>query len=433
MGMIAFAHNEKILKFNGTTWDTIPSGFLELDSGQNAGYGNGKWMVVGIDGSVGYSTDGGDNWTIVRQSGVAPFAGNVNFSTPLWVTGNTWIITMWTFNAPTILSVHRSTDGGDTWANATTIPAGTNYQSVPGAFKHPSSGLIVACGANGAIMTSTDGDVWTARDPLSASNPGDGMGIVWDDVNGLWICTARRGGASDNQWETYTATDPTAASPWTLRDTVATSTFGWPTPIGTGGGITMIGVTTNVYRYSTDGINWANPATPPLGTLTGVAYEGGTLYASVRNAPADQLFYTSTDGSNWTLQFQDATTEDPYGLASDGQVTIGLVKQVWSNNAETTIVAPGINSSQTTIPVADGSVFTTPTGGEFELLTIDNGTNIEIVKMTSRSGNTLTVKRAQEGTTGRGWAATSPIKGRITKGTLEGLKNRINLIISNYD
>lgn len=66
--------------------------------------------------------------------------------------------------------------------------------------------------------------------------------------------------------------------------------------------------------------------------------------------------------------------------------------QLFSNNASTTLSA-GISNAVTTIAVVDGSLFQSPTGGDFELLTITDGTNWEVVKVTARATNTLTVVR----------------------------------------
>ena len=92
--------------------------------------------------------------------------------------------------------------------------------------------------------------------------------------------------------------------------------------------------------------------------------------------------------------------------------------QLFTNNASTTLNG-AITDVATSIVVVNGAAFQSPTGSDYELLTITDGTNIEIVKMTSRSTNTLTVTRAQEGTSGFAFASGSTIQGRLTKETLE--------------
>lgn len=92
--------------------------------------------------------------------------------------------------------------------------------------------------------------------------------------------------------------------------------------------------------------------------------------------------------------------------------------QLYSNNAETTLTA-AISDSTTTLSVADGSQFQSPTGGNYELITLSLSGGYEIVRMTARSGNTLTVTRAQEGTTAIAWDGGTKVFAGVTAGTLQ--------------
>ena len=76
----------------------------------------------------------------------------------------------------------------------------------------------------------------------------------------------------------------------------------------------------------------------------------------------------------------------------------------FTNNAATTLAA-GINSSATSISVTDGSVFPAIKFGIIFTVTFDDTTNTEIVKVTARSGNTLTVVRGQDDTTARAFSS----------------------------
>lgn len=96
-----------------------------------------------------------------------------------------------------------------------------------------------------------------------------------------------------------------------------------------------------------------------------------------------------------------------------------IMAQLFSNNASTTLSA-GINNTVTSIAVTNGSVFQSPTGGDFELLTITDGTNWEVVKVTARATNTLTVVRGFEGTA-QSWNSGAKVEGRVTKSTLNRL------------
>ena len=74
---------------------------------------------------------------------------------------------------------------------------------------------------------------------------------------------------------------------------------------------------------------------------------------------------------------------------------------LFSNNAATTLSA-GINGSVTSAVVVDASEFPAVGGADYAYITFASasGTDIEIVKCTAISGNTLTVVRAQDGTSG---------------------------------
>lgn len=80
--------------------------------------------------------------------------------------------------------------------------------------------------------------------------------------------------------------------------------------------------------------------------------------------------------------------------------------QLFANNAKTTLAA-GISSSATTLTVASGtgSLFPTPVAGvsafKVTLVSASVPTSNEICLCTARSGDTLTIVRAQEGTTAK--------------------------------
>ena len=94
--------------------------------------------------------------------------------------------------------------------------------------------------------------------------------------------------------------------------------------------------------------------------------------------------------------------------------------QLFSNNARSTLNG-SITNVATTINLAagTGARFPNPTGGDWFLATLweMSGTsevNHEIVKVTARATDALTVVRAQEGTTGRAFGNNNPIECRWT-------------------
>lgn len=76
-------------------------------------------------------------------------------------------------------------------------------------------------------------------------------------------------------------------------------------------------------------------------------------------------------------------------------------------------LASTISDSTTTIVVTSADGLPTLGGGEFYYLTISTGITFEIVKVTARTTTTLTVVRAQDGTTALQWPAGTPIEMRI--------------------
>lgn len=102
--------------------------------------------------------------------------------------------------------------------------------------------------------------------------------------------------------------------------------------------------------------------------------------------------------------------------------------QLFTNNA-TSLLASSFSAVATSLVVTTGhgARFPNPTGGDYFLLTLigvdgnGNENAWEIVKVTARSTDTMTVTRAQEGTTAVLWAASTRVELRSTAGTLGGL------------
>lgn len=95
---------------------------------------------------------------------------------------------------------------------------------------------------------------------------------------------------------------------------------------------------------------------------------------------------------------------------------------LYTNNAATDIVS-ALSNSATSISVisGDGALFPNPTNGDYFLATLQDqftASIIEIVKVTARSGDTMTFVRAQEGTTAQSFASGSRFELRITAGVM---------------
>ena len=98
--------------------------------------------------------------------------------------------------------------------------------------------------------------------------------------------------------------------------------------------------------------------------------------------------------------------------------------QLFANNASTTL-ASNIASGDTTLIVSAGAgaLFPSPTGGDYFLITmvgVNSGveTSWEIIKVTARSTDTLTIVRAQESTTSAAWTTGTKIELRLTAGSM---------------
>jgi hypothetical protein len=94
--------------------------------------------------------------------------------------------------------------------------------------------------------------------------------------------------------------------------------------------------------------------------------------------------------------------------------------QLFKNNGWSTLNG-GLTDSQTTLQVLPGTGgrFPEPAGGDYFHLTVadtSGGTESswEIVKVTARTGDSMTVQRGQEGTAARVWVAGVPVELRVT-------------------
>ena len=97
-----------------------------------------------------------------------------------------------------------------------------------------------------------------------------------------------------------------------------------------------------------------------------------------------------------------------------------MASVLFSNNASAAL-ASSITSASTVITVTTGAgaQFPAITGGNYFYATLtDSSNNLEIVKVTARSSDVLTVVRGQEGTTARAYAAADKIELRVTTAAL---------------
>ena len=101
----------------------------------------------------------------------------------------------------------------------------------------------------------------------------------------------------------------------------------------------------------------------------------------------------------------------------------------FTNNVSATL-ASSITATGTSIAVSAGQGAQFPTlgvGDYFYATLIDSTNNLEIVKVTARTADTLTVVRGQDGTAGRVYAAGAKLELRVTAAGLEDISKGINI------
>jgi hypothetical protein len=91
--------------------------------------------------------------------------------------------------------------------------------------------------------------------------------------------------------------------------------------------------------------------------------------------------------------------------------------QLFTNNATTLLDADiTIGATSLTVTTSDGALFPNPTAGDWFYATIQSGSIVEIVQVTSRTGDTFDViVRGQDGTSAAAWTAGATVELRLSK------------------
>jgi hypothetical protein len=113
--------------------------------------------------------------------------------------------------------------------------------------------------------------------------------------------------------------------------------------------------------------------------------------------------------------------------------------ELFANNASSTLDSSILAGDLSlTVATGEGALFPAPSGGDYFHITLDDGVNVEIVRVTARSGDVLTIVRGQQGTVAAGFAAGTPVQLRLTAGTLtrfeasRGIRGIRGFSLSNY-
>jgi hypothetical protein len=101
------------------------------------------------------------------------------------------------------------------------------------------------------------------------------------------------------------------------------------------------------------------------------------------------------------------------------------IRQFANNASSLTASLISAIDGQVTLSVGDGARFPTPSGANYAMCTLEDVSgNLEIVKLTARSGDLCTIIRGQEGTAPLSFPSGSRFELRITRGTLESFLQR---------
>ena len=105
--------------------------------------------------------------------------------------------------------------------------------------------------------------------------------------------------------------------------------------------------------------------------------------------------------------------------------------QLFTNNAVSTIAANlGIGVLTIDVAVGEGALFPVLAGGDWFNATIESGANKEIIKVTARATDTLTIERAQEGTSDQSWTLGDTIELRLTNAWLSTVHTEDSLPVA---
>jgi hypothetical protein len=91
-----------------------------------------------------------------------------------------------------------------------------------------------------------------------------------------------------------------------------------------------------------------------------------------------------------------------------------------NNVASTLLAAIGTGDTELTVASGDGALFPSPGGGDhFYITVIETSGAIEIMQVTSRSSDTLSITRAQDNTSAASFTAGARIEMRVNAATVE--------------
>lgn len=194
------------------------------------------------------------------------------------------------------------------------------------------STTVVACGGNaGTMLTSTDGQIWTAVSIPSSINIYF-KGITW--TGNKFIAVGQDYDFNISKWVGVVYTSPTGAT-WTKRRqlTVGSTELRGVAASGSGLGSVALasGKNGTVLRSTDDGITWTDVSQAATGLsstddATGLAYGGAGLFlvSSYKGGNGNGITISSPDGLAWTNRNA--------GMALDNPSNNDVRKIAWLND-----------------------------------------------------------------------------------------------------
>ncbi|MBK5962583.1 hypothetical protein CCR95_00275 [Thiocystis minor] len=223
----------------------------------------------------------------------------------------TCVVTMDAIKSITASFVETAGTCGLDWQWATTIPTDQPMQSVVS-----DGGQLVAVGANGSILTSSDGIDWTSRDSGTSNWL---KSVAWN--GSLFVAVGDSG-------TILTSADGVAWTAHSLDMVSGLFDVAW-------GANQFVAVGENVLLRSSDGVSWTESSQPApwdsnWATYSGVTWDGVQfLVVGIGRAGGGDAIYepapilTSPDGAAWTSISSDAGVSFT-DVISDGSQFIGV-------------------------------------------------------------------------------------------------------------
>ena len=310
---------------------------------QNSGITNTLWSVDAVDQNIGWATtasggvvrttDGGENWQSVGNTG-AP-GDNFNLTA---IDSATALVTSVVGSAGGNTYIYRTTDGGRVWVEVFA-------HSEPGAFLNAitmidsRNGVAVGDPVNGkwVILRTTDaGATWNhmqSEPPQVGGEAGIVHGLATIGLSHLWFTP----GAGNN---VYRTTNGGASWSYSQLPFAAWTPGLWfiDTNVGVAGSVNG-----NVARSTDGGVTWNLISIPGSGQIWSIAGLGSTFFLT-----RGSEIYQSTDGGiNWELTY--STTSMLFTQTSFTQS--GNIARGWAVGSSGFVV----------------SYYATPTGARDEL------------------------------------------------------------------